>query len=325
MKNKEKKAVLLAAVAGLAALTACMGGKNGSQKNGGPDKKAFRVGICQFDKNDSLDAATEGFKDALTKKLGGSVKFYEQNAGAEASNCSEICEKFAKDGVDLIFANGEESLRAAAAASEDIPILGTSAAGYADALNLSEWTGRSNKNVSGTYCLAPIERQKDFMLDAFPDAEQIGIVYFLSDPDSSYQADLMKTSLDGDGVSHKDYPVENEDGVENAVASACEECGAIYVPADARMASAVEIIENIVVPAGIPLFSGGEQLFSAAAATLVPKYYDLGLQTGEMAIDILVDGKDSGEINVQYAAKYDKTYNEEICGALNIEVPDDYE
>lgn len=33
--------------------------------------QSYTVGICQLVQHDALDAATQGFKDALTEKLGG--------------------------------------------------------------------------------------------------------------------------------------------------------------------------------------------------------------------------------------------------------------
>ena len=70
------------------------------------DGKVYNIGICQLVQHEALDAATQGFKDALVEKLGeGSVKFDEQNASGDSANCATIVNGFVSNGVDLILAN----------------------------------------------------------------------------------------------------------------------------------------------------------------------------------------------------------------------------
>jgi len=75
----------------------------------------------------------------------------------------------------------------------------------------------------------------------------------------------------------------------------------------------------------VPLFAGEAGLCEAGIATLSISYYDIGKLTGEMAYDILVNGKDAGTMDIQTAPNVTKLYNKEICEALNITVPEGYE
>ena len=109
-------ALILACVM-LLSLTAC----GSAQKEDGK----YTVGICQLVQHEALDAATQGFKDALTEKMP-DVKFDEQNASGDAATCAVITSTFASNGVDLIMANATPALQAAVAATGDIPILATS-------------------------------------------------------------------------------------------------------------------------------------------------------------------------------------------------------
>ena len=93
-------------------------------------EKVFNVGICQLVQHDALDAATEGFKDALVEELGDGVVFDEQNAQGDANTCSTIINSFVSGGVDLILANATPALQAAQAGTNEIPILGTSVTEY---------------------------------------------------------------------------------------------------------------------------------------------------------------------------------------------------
>ncbi|MCX4326695.1 MAG: ABC transporter substrate-binding protein [Lachnospiraceae bacterium] len=341
MKLSKKIISVLTAVAMMTTLAACGndGGSAGSKNNAGNGSssvqsqgssgggnKVYHIGICQLREHEALDAATKGFQDALTEKLGeGNVEFDLQNAQGEATNCSTICNGFVTSNVDLIMANATGALQAAVTATNSIPILGTSITNYATALNLSGWEGHTGTNVSGTSDLAPIGQQEDLILEVLPDVKTVGIAYCSSEPNSSYQAGLMKEALDADNIAYKEYTAADSNEIQSVLTTACDECDALYIPTDNTFASSVETIKNVVVPAGIPLFAGEAGICAAGVATLSISYYDIGKLTGEMAYDILVNGKDAGTMDIQTAPNVTKLYNKEICETLNITVPDGYE
>ena len=63
---------------------------------------SYTVGICQLVQHPALDAATQGFIDALNEALPGQVTFENKNASGEANNCGTIVNGFVSEGVDLI-------------------------------------------------------------------------------------------------------------------------------------------------------------------------------------------------------------------------------
>ena len=140
------------------------------------DGDTYLIGICQLVQHEALDAATQGFKDALTEQLGDKVKFDEQNASGDSANCSTIVNGFLSENVDLILANATAPLQAAAAATSDIPVLGTSVTDYATALEIDNWTGTVGTNVSGTSDLAPLDQQAAMIKELFPDAKKVGLL-----------------------------------------------------------------------------------------------------------------------------------------------------
>ena len=114
------------------------------------EEKTYTIGICQLVQHDALDAATKGFEDAITEKMGDSVKFDEQNAQGDSNTCSTIINGFVSEGADLILANATASLQAAAAGTSDIPILGTAVTEYGVALGIDDFDGTVGGNISGT-------------------------------------------------------------------------------------------------------------------------------------------------------------------------------
>ena len=170
----------------------------------GSGEKTYKVGILQQLEHPALDQATQGFQDALTKLMGDSVTFDVQNAQGEQANCSSIATTFVSNNYDLILANATTALQASAAATSTIPVLGTSVTDYATALDIDDWTGATGKNISGTSDLAPLDQQEDMLVELFPDARNVGILYCSAEPNSVYQATEFGKYLDEDGISHKE-------------------------------------------------------------------------------------------------------------------------
>ena len=296
-------------------------GRQGSSGDG----KTYTVGICQLVQHEALDAATKGFKDALTDKLGDRVKFDEQNAAGDASTCSTICTTFATNNYDLILGNATAALQAASAATDTIPILGTSVTDYATALDMSDWTGTTGKNISGTTDLAPLDEQANCIAELFPDAKNVGIIYCSSEPNSVYQSTTIKGYLEDKGYTVKEYTFSDSNDVSAVTQSACDASDVIYIPTDNTAASCTEAINNVASPAGTPIFAGEEGLAKGCGvATLSISYYDLGYTTGEMAYDILENGADITTMQVKTAPKFTKEYIKDRADALNVTVPEDY-
>lgn len=309
-------------------LTACGGGGTSDTPSGGTpaDGESYTIGICQQMTHDALDAATQGFKDALNEKLPGQVTFQEQDAGGEYANCGTIMDGFVADGVDLILANATYPLQAAASATADIPILGTSVTDYATALSIQDWTGTVGGNISGTSDLAPLDQQAAMLQELFPDAETVGLLYCSGEPNSVYQVDTIKGYLEEMGYTCTQYAFTDVNDLSSVAQTACDGSDVIYIPTDNTAAANTETIANVVLPAGVPVVTGESGLCSGCGvATLSISYYDIGYATGEMAAQILTGEADISTMPVQYAPNVTKMYNAANCEALGLTMPDGYE
>ena len=290
------------------------------------DGKVYNVGICQLVQHEALDAATQGFKDALVEKLGeGNVEFDEQNASGDSATCATIINQFVSNDVDLILANATPALQAAAAGTADIPILGTSVTDYATALEIDDWTGVTGKNISGTSDLAPLSEQAAMLNELFPDAKNVGILYCSAEANSVYQANTIRTSLEEMGYTCTDYTFTDSNDIASVTTNAAAECDVIYVPTDNAAASNAEVINNVCLPAGVPIIAGEEGICSGCGvATLSISYYDIGYKAGEMGYDVLVNGADISTMEIASAENVTKKYDADRCKELNIEIPEDY-
>ncbi|HIX90741.1 MAG TPA: ABC transporter substrate-binding protein [Candidatus Agathobaculum pullicola] len=331
-----KKRLLAALMAGAMALTmtAC-GGTNNDTGNTdtndtaeGGSAGSYKVGIVQLMQHEALDAATQGFQDKLKELVeadGGSVKFDPQNASGDSANCATIVNGFVSSGVDLIMANATAALQAAQAATADIPVLGTSISDYGTALGMTDWTGKTGTNISGTTDLAPLDGQAEMLQELFPDAKNVGLLYCSAEPNSAYQINIIKPILEGMGYTCTEYAFTDTNDVASVAQNAASSSDVIYIPTDNTAASCTEAIANVVLPAKVPVVAGEQGICSGCGvATLSIDYYELGQITGEMAYDILVNGTNPGDMEVQPAPNFTKMYNAANCEALGITVPDDY-
>ena len=315
----KKLVSILVVLAMVLSLAAC-----GSEPAVSDDGK-YTVGICQLVQHEALDAATQGFKDALVEKLGDNVAFVEHNASGDAATCVTICNQLVAEGVDLMMGNATPALQAAAAASATIPVVGTSITDYATALEIADWTGATGRNITGTADLAPLAEQAAMVTELFPDAKTVGILYCSAEPNSVYQSDVISGYLTEMGYEVEVFTFADSNDVANVTAAACAAADVLYIPTDNTAASCTETIANVAIPAGKAIVAGEAGICGGCGvATLSIDYYDIGYAAGEMAYEILVNGANPGEMEIQYAPEVQKLYNEANCATLGITVPVDY-
>lgn len=284
----------------------------------------YKVGIIQLVEHPALDAATEGFEAALTDKLGDKVTFDYQNAQGEATNCATISTKFVNDNVDLIMANATPALQSAAAATNEIPIVGTSVTDFvtAEVVNSNDAPGT---NVTGVSDLAPVDEQIALLQRVCPDAKKVAIVYCSSEANSVFQADLAAKYLEDAGIAYDVFTAADSNEIQSVITSAIADSDCVYIPTDNTCADNMEIIKNVTMPAGIPVICGEENMCaSGGLATLSISYYDLGYKAGEMAYEIMVNGADPATTPIGFVSDgIVAKYNPEVATAINWTVPED--
>ena len=287
--------------------------------------KKYSIGIVQIVQHEALDAATEGFKKAVTDKLGANnVTFDYQNASGDTANCTTIVNGFVANKVDLIMANATPALQAAYNATRTIPILGTSVTEYGVALGIENFNGTVGSNVSGTSDLAPLDEQAQMILDLFPGTKTVGLLYCSAEANSLYQVKVVEEYLAGKGVTAKRYSFSDSNDVSAVTTTAAAESDVIYIPTDNTAAASASIIGSILLNAKKPAIAGEEGICSkCGVATLSISYYDLGYKTGEMAAKILKGEEKIENMAIAYAPTT-KKYNKTIADELGVTIPEGY-
>ena len=323
----KKFLAVLVALTMLLSLTACGGSEKSAEAPAASGNDPFVVGVCQLVPHVALDQATQGFVDRLTELMGAeNVVFDVKVAAGDSATCAPIVNDFVTQEVDLIMANATPALQAAAAATADIPILGTSVTEYGVAMGIENFSGTVGGNVSGTSDLAPLDKQADMVTDWCPDAKNVGLVFCSAEPNSQYQVDTVQAYLEAKGLTVTQYPFSDSNDMAAVAQTACDNSDVIYVPTDNAVASSTGIIDGVCQPAGVPVIAGEENTCAGCGiATLSISYYDLGVKTAEMAAQILKGETDISTMPIAYADKQTPKYNAAICEALGITPLEGYE
>ena len=311
-----KKLIALILTLTLCLSVAACGGDAGA--SGNAKNADFTVGICQLMVHDSLDQATKGFQDALTEAMtaaGKTVKIDPQIAG-EANLCTTVVNTFTAKNVDLIMANATPALLAAANATTKIPVLGTSVTDYNDT-----FAGNMPANVSGTSDAVPFAEQAQMMIDTLKlvSGDKVGVLYCINESNSKIQYEAVKALFEQKGIVVEPYTFSEITELQALVTSMADACKAVYIPSDNTVAQNDSIVGNICSDKKVPVYTsyGGKVCY----ASLAIDYYQLGVETGKMAAEILLGTAKISDLEVKTLTPT-TVYNEELCNTLGIAVPE---
>jgi putative tryptophan/tyrosine transport system substrate-binding protein len=314
--------VLSIALAGMLMLAGCGSNeKTGGTKEG---EKVYKIGINQFVTHDSLDNATKGFKKALEDK-GINVKYDEQNALGEMPNAQTIAKNFVGDKVDLIFANATPSATASLNATKDIPIVFTSVTDPVVA-ELVEALDKPGDNITGTTDNHPDGTAKtiNFMIDEVG-AKEIGVIYNSGEQNSIVQVEEVKKLAESKGAKLVEVSVSSSAEVKQAAESLVGRVDSIYIPTDNTVVSALESVISVANSKKIPLFVGElDSMKKGAIAASGFEYFDIGYQSGLMAVDILTGKKKASEIPVELPSSLTLMINIKAAETQGVKIKEEW-
>lgn len=287
-----------------------------------------KIGIVQYVTHPALDASREGFVKALADNGyvdGQNITIDVQNAETDQSNLKTICQRFVNNKEDLILAIATPAAQAMASETKDIPILGTAITDY-EVAKLVTSNEAPGGNISGTTDMNPIKEQIDLLKKLVPDAKTVGILYTSSEDNSVLQAAEAKKACEALGLTVKEATVTNSNDVQQVTQSLVGKVDAIYIPTDNVLASTMPVVSKITNEAKLPTICGeSNMVMGGGLATLGINYYNLGYQTGEMAVKILKGEAKTETMPIESQTKYDFTINGDVVKAIGITVPSDLE
>ncbi len=281
----------------------------------------YKIGILQLTQHPALDKANEGFIAALDD-AGISYTVDQQNASGDQPTCQTIAEKLVNDGNDLIYAIATPAAQAVAGMTKDIPVVISAVTDPAESGLVAD-NAAPGGNVTGASDLTPVADQISLLKQLIPDAKTVGVLYCSAESNSAIQAQMAKEACEANGLEAVDFTVSSTNEIQTVVESMVGKVDAIYAPTDNTIANGMATVAMIANDNGLPVICGESGMVeSGGLATYGIDYYQLGYMAGEMAVDILVNGTNPGDIPVGYlsADKCEFAVNEETAAKLGIDV-----
>ena len=324
----KKSLAAVVAVMTAIALTACSGsGSTESAENTETTESTetsgdeYKIGILQLTQHPALDKANEGFIAALDD-AGISYTVDQQNASGDQPTCQTIAEKLVNDGNDLIYAIATPAAQAVAGMTKDIPVVISAVTDPAESGLVAD-NAAPGGNVTGASDLTPVADQISLLKQLIPDAKTVGVLYCSAESNSAIQAQMAKEACEANGLEAVDFTVSSTNEIQTVVESMVGKVDAIYAPTDNTIANGMATVAMIANDNGLPVICGESGMVeSGGLATYGIDYYQLGYMAGEMAVDILVNRTNPGDIPVGYlsADKCEFAVNEETAAKLGIDV-----
>jgi len=308
------------AVLGMGALAGC----GGTQQTTG--EKTYKIGIVQLVEHNALDAANRGFVDGLKARgfeEGKNLTIDRQNAQADQSNLQNITQRFVSDKVNLICAIATPAAQSVANATKDIPVVGTAITDYVSA-KLAQSNEKPGANITGTSDINPIHEQIDLLMKLYPNAKTIGTIYSSSEINSEIQIKAMTAYAQSKGLTVRAATVSTVNDIPQAAQSLVSDVDVFYEPSDNVIASAMPTLVSVTDPAGKGVICAASTMVAAGGlATYGIDYYKLGVQTGEMAADILEGKRKPSEMKIETARDLMVVINKKNAAKLGLTIPDE--
>ncbi len=314
----------------LIASSGCGNNENSGAASGSaaPKAKTYKIAIAQYVEHPSLDATREGILAALKDAgitEGENLTVDYENAQADSSNNLSIAQKLAGDKNDLVIGIATPTAQALVQSLGDsTPVLFAAVTDPVSSKIVKDMEHPGGQ-VSGASDTNPqaIVRLMDFIAANFPNVKKLGVVINEGEPNAVVMADQAKKALAGHGIELIKAPITNTSEVKQAAESLVGRADAIYITLDNSVVSGVDSIIQVANKNKLPFFSSDRDTVERGAlATVGFKYFDHGYQVGEMAADVLKNGKKVGDMPVKMQEKLDLILNLKAAEAQGVKVTD---
>ena len=281
------------------------------------NEKVYKIGVSQIVDHPALNAAKQGFKDALAK-AGIKADYDDKIANNEMSNQTLIMQQFSSDKKDLVYAITTPTAQAAKnQVDKNIPVV------FASVTDPKSAGLVGISNVTGTSGAAPVEENLKLMKELFPKAKNIGIIYNSSEQNSVSEVNNLKRLAPKYGFNVVDKSVTNGTELVSAANLVVKQADLLYAIQDNTVASYISAILDIFNREKKPIF-GTNNIYSNTGGFISQGTtdYDIGYRSGEIATQILKGGKKPNEIPIENVKDLKIEVNKQNMELLGIKIPE---
>lgn len=320
----KKLIAMLTALTLTLSLTACGGGEDDAPA-ADPDAVVYKVGICNYVDDASLNQIVENIQtrlEELGEERGVVFDVSYDICNGDANVLNQIIANFIADDVDLMIGVATPVAMAMQAATEEnqIPVV-FSAVSDPVSTGVVESLEAPGANITGTSDYLDTNAVMELMLAADPDLKTVGLLYDQGQDSAATPIAHAKEFLDANGIRYVERTGTTTDEIVLAAqALAADGVDAVFTPTDNTVMTAELAIYETFIDAGIPHYTGADSFaLNGAFLGYGVDYANLGVETANLAAEILVDGADPASTPVMTFDNGTATINTETCAALGLD------
>ena len=325
MKNSIIKKALALVCALAMVFTLCACSSNGSDNGSGDSAKVYKVGICNYVDDASLNQIVENIQSqlkAIGEEKGVTFDIKYDNCNADATVMEQIISNFIADDVDLMIGVATPVAMRMQALTEDneIPVVFSAVSDPVGA-ELVESLDKPGANVTGTSDYLDADAIMNLIFANDPDAKKIGLLYDVGQDSSAASIEAAKKYLTDKGIEIVEHTGSTADEVMLAAqAMVADGVDAVFTPTDNSIMKAELAIYETFIDAGIPQYTGADSFaLNGAFLGYGVDYANLGRETADMIADILLRGADPASTPVRTFDNGTAAVNTETCAALGLD------
>ncbi len=279
--------------------------------------KIYKIGVSQIVDHPALNDAKKGFMDAL-EKAGVKAEYDDKIANGEMAVQTMIMQQFAKDKKDMVYAITTPTSQAAKNQVTDAPIVIAS-------VTDPEGAGLTGiPNITGTSGAAPTKENLELMRKIFPDAKKIGIIYNSSEQNSVSEVKTLKELAKNYGFEVVEKSVTNGTELVSAANLIVKEAEIYYAIQDNTVSSYFPTLMEVMNKEKKPVFATNN-VYTDRGALIAQGAtdYDIGYRAGEIAVEVLKNGKKPADIPIETIKNLRVEINRKNMEMLGIKIPED--
>jgi len=289
--------------------------------------KSYKIGIIKIVSHPGIDAIEKGFLDKVNtyaKEKNLSINYDMQNAQGDMGTSSLIAKKLVGDNVDLIFSISTPSTQHVVKATQKIPIVFGAVTDPLSA-GIVKNNDHPGGNVTGVSDVWPIKKQVELLLKLVPNVKKLGLVYNPGESNASFMLIKLQDACDQLGIKLIKRSITNTGEVQMAARSLAPNVDAFYSSIDNTVLAAIISLVKVSQQFKKPIIAGeSDSVKQGAIATLGTNYYEIGVESGNLAMKIL-SGTNPGDLSVVSDTKTDLYLNKKSLESLGIKIPKELE
>jgi len=320
-----KKTLAIALALAMAASFAACGEKKEAAETG---EKLYKIGICNYVDDASLNQIVENIQlqlEAKSKELGFKYEVDYDNCNADSAVLNQIISNFIADKVDLMIGVATPVVMAMQAATEDnnIPVI-FAAVSDPVGCDIVESLNAPGANISGTSDYLDTTAVMNLITAINKDIDKVALFYDLGQDASKTAIDQAKKILKEKNIAYNDFTASNtSEAVLAAQAIIDGGYKAVFTPQDNTIMTAELSVYEMFSQAGVMHFGGADSFaLNGAFIGYGVDYINLGKETANMAVEVLVGGKDIATTAVKTFDNGIAVVNEDFCKENSISFDD---